>query len=184
VLADTNQALYPAINLHARQDLQAIYPQAQVIALTKSYRSTYEIMNFAAALLGQKNENAAFLRHGEEPTILQSANPPQKVLQILETLPDDFNTVGVILPTIEEAKAFHTQLKKLLPAGNTPRPLCLIGAESQLLPAGIMVLAAPFAKGLEFDTVICPAYAPPTTPRQRKLFYLICTRALHRLYLI
>jgi DNA helicase-2/ATP-dependent DNA helicase PcrA len=51
VLADTNQALYPAINLTCRAGLEALYPQAGVISLSKSYRSTYEISRFASQLL-------------------------------------------------------------------------------------------------------------------------------------
>ncbi|MCL2224348.1 MAG: AAA family ATPase [Defluviitaleaceae bacterium] len=191
VLADTNQALFPEININETNELCEIYPQAQVIPLTKSYRSTYEIMSFAASLLnplahdgGTSADSAIFLRHGDEPVFLTTPDPSQAALKILSELPDDFNTVGILLPTISEAKAFYSQFKKLLPTGNTPRPLSLIGAESQISAKGIMVMAASFAKGLEFDAVICPAFAHPKTTREQKLFYLICTRALHKLFLL
>jgi DNA helicase-2/ATP-dependent DNA helicase PcrA len=174
-----------------------MYPQAQVIPLTKSYRSTYEIMRFAASMLhagdsdrqdnpGQQRDDDAgiFLRHGKESTVITDANPAQAVLGLLDGLSSDYNTVGILLPTISEAKAFHSQFKNMLPKGNTPRPLNLINAESQIFPKGIMVMAASFAKGLEFDAVICPAFKQPQTSREQKLFYLICTRALHELFLI
>ncbi|MCL2576627.1 MAG: hypothetical protein FWE27_01060 [Defluviitaleaceae bacterium] len=190
VLADTNQALFPEININETEELCALYPQAQVIPLTKSYRSTYEIMRFAASLLGTSETDndtqdpGIFLRNGREPVIEQSTNPAQMALEILGKLSSNYNTVGILLPTIGEAKVFHSQFKKLLPQGNTPRPLNLINAESQILPKGIMVMAASFAKGLEFDVVICPAFKQPQTLREQKLFYLICTRALHELFLI
>jgi DNA helicase-2/ATP-dependent DNA helicase PcrA len=183
VLADANQALYSEININETDGLKALYPKAEVIPLTKSYRSTYEIMSFAASLLQQESPST-FLRHGEEVLIKQSANPSEAVLEILGGLSSDYNTVGILLPTIAEAKAFHAEFKKSYPKGNTPRPLNLITAESQSFPAGIMVIAAPFAKGLEFDAVICPAYKPPQSLNKRKLMYLICTRALHRLFLV
>jgi DNA helicase-2/ATP-dependent DNA helicase PcrA len=183
VLADANQALYPEINICETDVLRALYPQAEAIALTKSYRSTFEIMSFAAELIGQKSPDT-FIRHGEEPQIISAADPVAATLKILTTLPDAYNTVGILLPTIAEAKAFHTAFKKFFPKNNTPRPLKLINAESQSFSQGILIMAAPFAKGLEFDTVICPAYRKPQNQREQKLFYLICTRALHKLFLI
>jgi DNA helicase-2/ATP-dependent DNA helicase PcrA len=181
VLADTNQALFD-ININEIDDLKKLYPQAEVIPLTKSYRSTFEIMRFAASFL-QQDANT-FLRHGDEPVIEKSANPVESVLKILGELSSDFNTVGILLPTINEAKNFHASLKKLLPKDNSPRPLCLITDDYDNFRQGIMVMAAPFAKGLEFDVVICPAFSQPKNLREKKLFYLICTRALHKLFLI
>jgi DNA helicase-2/ATP-dependent DNA helicase PcrA len=106
------------------------------------------------------------------------------VLEILSNLPESFNTVVILLPTISEAKDFHSSFKKSFPKNNTPRPLIHITADSTSFPAGIMIMAAPLAKGLEFDAVICPNFITPQTTNQRKLMYLICTRALHRLYLL
>ena len=186
VLADTNQAIFPELNINGTDELTALYPQAQVIPLTKSYRSTYEIMKFAAAFLGCEttSEPSIFLRHGEEPVIKEGADPIATVLDVLGGLSDEYNTVGILLPTISEAKAFYAQFKKSFPKNNAPRPLNLITAETQSFPKGIMVIAAPFVKGLEFDVVICPAFRQPQSPREQKLFYLICTRALHKLVLV
>jgi DNA helicase-2/ATP-dependent DNA helicase PcrA len=186
-LADANQALYSEINIHSTDTLKSLYPKAQAIPLTKSYRSTYEIMNFATALLGENAQKSVFLRHGEEPQIIKSEPFDQIIkstLEILTNMPENFNTVGILLPTIAEAKNFYTAFKKHFPKNNAPRPLLHITAESASFPPGIMVMAASFAKGLEFDAVICPNFFTPTTPNQQKLMYLICTRALHRLYLI
>jgi|GEM_PF-431950 len=188
VLADTNQALFPEININETESLCEMYPGAQTVALEKSYRSTYEIMNFANSQLSGQGVappmSSVFLRHGKEPKVLKSADPAKTSMEILGGLSSDYNTVGILLPTIAQAKAFHLQFKKIYPKGNTPRPLHLITAESHGFTKGVMVIAAPFVKGLEFDAVICPAYTPPQTLRQRKLFYLICTRALHELFLI
>ncbi|MCL2357070.1 MAG: UvrD-helicase domain-containing protein [Defluviitaleaceae bacterium] len=210
ILADANQALFPEINITSTDALKSLYPKAEVFALTKSYRSTYEIMNFAAEILGA-NSDASFLRHGEPPSLTPGtrdgsdttpgasnsgdtfsrsraesadAQKARYALETLQTLPDEFNTVGILLPTIGEAKKFFAEIKKIFPKGNTPRPLKFINADAQNFSAGVMVMAAAFAKGLEFDAVICPAYSPPQTEREKKLFYLICTRALHRLFLL
>ena len=183
VLADANQALYPETNINDTDTLKSLYPKAEVIPLTKSYRSTYEIMKFAASLLDQEEPNT-FLRHGEAPTFIQNESQITAVLQILGTLSEDYNTVGILLPTQAEATAFHAQFKNAYPKANTPRPLNLIHADSNSFQTGIMVMAVPFAKGLEFDVVIYPNYSPPKSQREQKLLYLVCTRALHRLFLV
>ena len=213
VLADTNQALFPEICINDTDTLRGLYPTAEVVALTKSYRSTFEIMNFATGLLGggesgadvDDNQPNVFLRHGERPTMISlgrnanatssadeiiiatAVHSPDAIsatLEILGELPNEYNTVGILLPTIAEARAFYAAFKKLYPKGNTPRPLMHITGEAANFTKGVMVMAAPLVKGLEFDAVICPAFRTPTTSREGKLFYLICTRALHRLTLV
>lgn len=188
VLADVNQAIHPEININDMETLESLYPQAENIELSKSYRSTFEITSFASSFLklGTANVNTseAFLRNGEKPVILQSTDPIAAVIDILNGLSSDYNTVGILFPTILEAREFHTKFKKIFSKVNTLRPLNFITAESSNFAPGIMIIAAPFAKGLEFDVVICPVYRPPQNVKEQKMLYLICTRALHRLFLL
>ena len=183
VLADANQALYPGINLNSITELQKLYPVAQCIPLSKSYRSTFEINKFATQFLDNPDPNASYTRHGDQPQVISTQNPATSVIEILQQLPDSYSTVGIILPTASAAKEFHGKLQKVYPR-NPLRPLQLIATEDTDFAPGIMVMAVPFAKGLEFDVVICPGYAPPTTGLDKRILYLICTRALHRLYLL
>jgi len=186
VLADANQALYKGISLNSIAELQTLYPTAQGIPLSKSYRSTFEINSFAAQFLPNGNEGASYTRHGKEPQVIQTTNQPQAIMEILQTLPDSYKTVGILLPTAASATAFHRQMAKVYPANNTPRPLQLIASEDNDFAPGVMVMAVPFAKGLEFDAVICPGYGSADFDGElgRRLMYLICTRALHELYLL
>jgi len=193
VLADTNQAVYPEISITEPETLKAIYPEAALFQLTKSYRSTYEITKFATKLLQPENaqevsdnESSLFARHGEEPVFMPTKDPIPACIEIFAKLPQHFNTIGILLPTAKEADAFHAALSKVYPKGNTMRPLQLISSESHHFAPGVMVMAVPFSKGLEFDAVICPHSDAQVFngARGRKLLYLICTRALHRLYLI
>ena len=178
VLADANQALYEGISLYNIEELKALYPTAMEIPLTKSYRSTYEINNFASQFLPSANPAASYMRHGDEPQMIQSSDYIASIMKILPTLPNDYNTVGVLLPTAKEASLIHKRLKRVYPKGNTPRPLQLIASEDSDFAPGVMVMAVPFAKGLEFDAVIAPV------TRDNRIMYLICTRALHKLYLL
>ncbi|MCL2422038.1 MAG: ATP-binding domain-containing protein, partial [Defluviitaleaceae bacterium] len=105
------------------------------------------------------------------------------VVEIIQKLPDQFNTVGILLSSTKAAKQFYSVLKDMY----TKRPdtdnrhLTLIADRDDSFAPGIMVMPAHFAKGLEFDAVICPEYGSLTDQR---LLYLICTRALHQLYLL
>ena len=175
VLADTNQALYTEINITDPEILKSLYPEAVVYPLTKSYRSTYEINSFAAKLLQVPPQS--FARRGTEPEIIKSADQVKTCAEVLSNIPKELNTIGILLPTAKEAKAFYGQIKEIADVN-------LISTESHNFAPGVMVMAVPFAKGLEFDAVICPNYDAFSTPAERKLLYLICTRALHRLYLI
>jgi len=214
VLADENQALYPGINLHTQAELQAEYPKAQLIPLSTSYRSTYEISRFAGQMLETRSErlekisemcpiendnpSAFYKRHGDEPRIIQSQNPAAAVWDIIRELPKGYNTVGILLSTARKAKEFYDEMEAARPEtkvtenetesqqGETLHHLKLIANTNASFGPGIMVMALPYAKGLEFDAVICPEYGQAVFEGHfgRKMLYLVCTRALHNLYLI
>ena len=203
VLADVNQSLYPEIHLQAEDDLTSLYSGAEVIPLTTSYRSTYEISRFAAGVLGLPKASL-YQRHGDEPQIIDAENCVATVAGLIDKLPETFNTVGILLSDIKKAEKFYNELKGELSGGlsgkladrshgshgshvelnkpsiNKATSVTLISNRTGIFEPGIMVMAVPFAKGLEFDAVICPEYdtLPP------KLLYLVATRALHQLYLL
>jgi len=216
VLADVNQALFDHVNLHEKSELITLYSQARVIELTKAYRSTLEINQFAARLLGEalSSESAFYMRKGKTPEVLhlEPVYAVQTLLRRLLAHESDFtyNTIGILLPTAQEAKTFYEMLMhaKSPPIDDTnvkhDAVIKLITDDdgSSAFNKGIMVMAIPFAKGLEFDAVIAVLGEAHTelrtmlaqkddlsTPEQgnagiRKLLYLICTRALHELYII
>ena len=179
VLADTNQALYSDLNLHSREEITALYPAARVIPLTTSYRNTYEISRFASRLLDEKMRgDSLYERHGEEPQVISTPHPVNTLCEIMGTLPAEYKTVGILTADVQNARVFHEALKKAAPEKGLPTVNLIADTMGCFVP-GVMVVALPFAKGLEFDAVICPDYDKMDI-KQR---YLTCTRALHRLYL-
>ena len=196
ILADINQALYPEINIDESQTLIELYPTAKIFKLDKSYRSTVEIMNFANEILQKALPTAQksdlFLRHGEKPAIYKTTDRITETIKVLDEIPVEFKSIGIILPTVRESKDFYKELKKVYATNikksdnQTVKTLRLLNEDTSNFGPGIMVVAAPLAKGLEFDAVISPYYNTPIfeSPKGQRLLYLICTRALHRLYLL
>jgi DNA helicase-2/ATP-dependent DNA helicase PcrA len=119
---------------------------------------------------------------GGEPEIREFTHDTAGVLVILKEIPKEYNTVGILLANKKRAAAFYAKLKQQA----APHMIYLINDADESFHPGILVMAVPFAKGLEFDAVICPDYGTDAFEGEmgRKLLYLICTRALHRLYLI
>jgi len=189
ILGDTNQALYHGINMHNQAEIVAEYPKAKVIPLTTSYRSTYEISRFAANVLADGHEidlSSLYMRSGDEPVLIKTLKPAVATLDIIKNLPKGYKTVGILLTTAHAARTFYDDLMIEAESHENIPPIKLIADTNAGFAPGLMVMALPFAKGLEFDAVICPEYGQDVFDGQfgQKMLYLTCTRALHQLYLI
>ena len=66
ILGDVSQAVNPYSSSAA--DIEKIFPQADVVKLTQSYRSTWEITHFALKIKANP-ELEAMERHGPEPEV-------------------------------------------------------------------------------------------------------------------
>jgi DNA helicase-2/ATP-dependent DNA helicase PcrA len=181
ILGDFGQALNPN-QLHSLADLRSVYANAEVVELNKSYRSTYEIITFAK----QIQTVAALepvLRHGDPPQIIYCSDPQDELAKIrakIRAFKDGGHaTLGIILKTNSMAKALYQILA-------ADYDLQLLTPDSGRFTKGITITGIQMSKGLEFDEVIILAANRETyhTDADRKLLYVACTRAMHRLSLI
>ncbi|HPT70131.1 MAG TPA: 3'-5' exonuclease, partial [Syntrophomonas sp.] len=180
ILGDFGQCINPN-HLHTLEDLRRLYEGAELAELNKSYRSTYEIITFAKRI-----QNIALLeaveRHGGDPDLIYCRDKQEELAQIKERIAEFQGsknmTLGIILKTISAAKALYDVL-----SGNCE--VHLISPESAAFMNGITVTSIQMSKGLEFDEVIIPAANNETyfNEYDRRLLYIACTRALHRLSL-
>jgi DNA helicase II / ATP-dependent DNA helicase PcrA len=181
ILGDARQSVNP-YTASTMADIQQVFRQAQCVTLNKSYRSTWEIAQFAQRI-APNPDLIAIERHGEPPQVLACASPAEEIATICQWVRDfassGHNTAAVICRTQRQAERLHGALT----AAGAETPLLTAGSTS--FARGVMVCTAHMAKGLEFDRVIVPGVTDKNfrTPMDRNLLYVACTRAMHRLTL-
>lgn len=152
------------------------------VTLKKSYRSSYEITEYAKKILPAAISTEATERHECEPEVKEMPSEEalnQAVLQTAHSyLEQGYESVAVLCKTAMEADALYKQL-----AYKTNIKLIISGDEE--MQKGLLILPVYMAKGLEFDAVIIhnTGAAYYSSDLDRKLLYVACTRALHRLTL-
>ncbi len=181
ILGDFGQSLNPN-HLHSLDDFRRVYQNAEIVELNKSYRSTYEIITFAKRI-----QNVAMLepieRHGDTPEIIFCSDSQDELAKIREKIKvfqvSGHATLGIILKTNSKANAVYQIL-------SADYDMQLLTPDSQRFTKGITITSIQMSKGLEFDEVIILSANSETyhTDYDRKLLYIACTRAMHRLSLI
>ena len=162
----------------------------QVAALSTSYRSTVEIMQFAFRPISRHPVAGVIpgkpvLRHGKAPEHIQIAHEKERAQAITQKIcawqKEGFFSMAVIAKRESEAKALHKALRRELPTAR------LVARGDNDFEGGILVMGAAMVKGLEFDCVLIADAEAAAYPDERfyaKLLYVLCTRPLHRLALI
>jgi len=179
ILGDGNQAVNP-YSATSLEVLQHVFPQADVIELCKSYRSTLEITRFAQRI--KCNDKLVSIeRHGEEPTIKNCRNSQGQYAEIQKLLQQfsqgDFNSLGIVCKTQKQAEEIYQRIRE------KNDQVFLLDYNTTEYRDGIMVTSAHLAKGLEFDQVIVPFVSSSVyqTELDQNLLYVACTRAMHKL---
>lgn len=181
ILGDSAQSVNP-FSFSRAEDIKRVFPDAEYVKLSKSYRSTYEIMEFSQNILPAK-DLVAIKRQGEEPEILSFSDNEKEISKICEIADafknTEYQSLGILCKTQKQADYLFGRLKKLKIVAS------LFNEESAAFAHGIIVCPVNLAKGLEFDMVIVPEVTS-TNYRQeleRNLLYIACTRTMHKLFL-
>jgi DNA helicase-2/ATP-dependent DNA helicase PcrA len=147
--------------------------------LTKTYRSTKEIVDFTSSLVEGGEKIEPFNRHGKKPAIkLAEYHQLNGFIlgKINEFLKEGHRTIAVICRTAAESKRVYAAMKDDI-------PVHLIEKATIAYEKGILVIPSYLAKGIEFDGVILYDSSQYKNESERKLFYTVCTRAMHRLHM-
>jgi len=183
LLGDINQAIYSgptgAPTILAESALE--FGEKELYRLTKTYRSTKQIVEFTRQLIEGGDMIVPFNRTGPKPVIVQSLEGSDHILKVNEIISDlqksGHKNIAVICRTARESKAAFEEVKKAYDAR-------LIEKGTLTFENGINVVPTYLAKGIEFDAVIIYDSSSYTRTEERKLLYTACTRAMHELYVL
>lgn len=156
--------------------LQELLPKAEVDKLDTSYRSTFEIVDLSAKIMGGTIQTN-LVRHGEKPLIKKCSKKDlyEQVKHIVENHKD--SKIAVIVKNDKEAKEYAEILKDFTLISNEN--------DTQLLTKNLIITTIYLSKGLEYDFVILPNVDNKlyNTALDRQNLYVATTRALHGLYM-
>ncbi len=185
VLGDINQTLAKPEKLSLYEKIQEILhkEKSELIILEKSFRCTNEILNFSLQFIDDAPRIKSFNRTGESPNILTSGSYEELLNLITQEIAlcreKGLESICLICKTAKLSDQLYEDLKQKTEIrqvkNNNGKGL-----------KGTFVMPVYMSKGLEFDGVIvCDAdLGERCSEDDKKLLYVECTRALHRLSLI
>lgn len=181
ILGDLSQRVNAYSGLDTYDALKQSFGKdtSDVLRLTKSYRSTQEITDFAHAMLKDVERVDNIRSTGRKPVIAQAKD--QELTDLISDemdrlKADGLGSIAVICKTATEAMTIYSKLL-------SKHDVRLVEAGSITFHHGLVVLPAYLAKGLEFDAVIIHDAGARLygSDSERTLLYTACTRALHSL---
>ena len=178
ILGDTNQTVNPYYHYESLETLNEIFNNGTIyLELSKTYRSTPEIIEYTNKILGL-NHVSAIRRDSNKPVEFRNDYKDLK-----ETMVNDINnlinnkySVAVITKTDEEANNLYEILKDDIKGIN------ILNNNTKDFNKNLVIIPSYIAKGLEFDSVlIYTDKTNPYTENEKYLYYVACTRAQHEL---
>lgn len=181
IVGDSNQRIIPIQGEVAMKALDKEFNgfDMEMLNLDRSYRSTYEIMEFANKYL-RDNKIIPLVRSGEtvlEYSIDSNDDLINTINEILEDYEEkEYESIAIITRDIKSARSLSQLLKFSY--------VKLYDREDLVYKGGKIIIPSYFAKGLEFDGVILISDDSELSEAEEKLKYVMSTRALHSLNVI
>ncbi|MDT2660012.1 AAA family ATPase [Enterococcus hulanensis] len=182
LIGDFTQSL-TTLNEMNLGELQTYYPKAQSIFLTKSYRSTYEIISCAKKIIDDQTIEPV-LRHGREPEkriVHSRAEEVSSIIDITEQLRGEgLTTIALITKTLSRANEWLELLNERgINCG-------ILADESASLQEHLSICPLVQSKGLEFDAVIIVDADEENYPGLlgKQQLFVAATRTMHALYFL
>jgi DNA helicase-2/ATP-dependent DNA helicase PcrA len=184
ILGDLNQTIYAQSFSGETMLSERLYAPDQVhkLTLTRSYRSTREIMEFARHLIAGGDKIEPFDRSGKLPKLIHVPEEKRTAV-IVNTIKafkeSGFGTLALICKTMKECREAYNHL-------NQQHGVKLITQATSQFGKGFFIIPLYLAKGIEFDAAIINDASAANFHREheRTIFYTACTRAMHELILL
>ena len=159
------------------ESVSDFFPKKQIkyYRLNRSYRSTKEINDYLKTVdTCTDNRDIKYLDRSGHPVDFVKISSVEEVANILSEFRNEKHlSNAIICRSFSDCEKLYEKLKK------TAR-VYLVGDEDSVSPGQNVIIPSYLVKGLEFDAVIV-ADRRKEFPGEDNLFYVSCSRALHRL---
>lgn len=152
------------------------------VKLEKSYRSTLEITEYAASIVGFDTVNSID-RHGNGVEVLTFSDDTERIDKLTEILQDTSErneTVAVLVNNAYLAKKVYEAVNAKIDGCE----ISLLTADTSKFKTGISIAPFYLTKGLEFDSVCIIDDETYSEAMHKQIQYIEATRALHELYIL
>lgn len=190
IVGDLGQGIYyyKGIDDWDKLSEEVFQGEFNYVPLTQSYRSTIEIINFANKILQKQQNNlkpaVPVLRHGKEPEVVCFTNNRDFAARadniVKEVYDLNRKSIAIVGRTHKECKKIYEHMKKY-----SSYDWKLIKEGDETIELNRIIIPSYMTKGLEFDCSIiynCNQDNYKDTELDKKLLYVVLTRALHLEY--
>ena len=178
ILGDVNQTINPYYKYNSLEEICEIFNvKSRYLELTKTYRSSENIINYINNILGLNYVVA--IRKGDNKEVIsrcENDNLKEMLLADINYLKNIGKSIAIITKNDSEAEYLYELLS------NEVIGLELLSSNSYNFKRDLVIVPSYVAKGLEFDSVI--VYTKPNNrykENEKYLFYVACSRAQHQL---
>ena len=173
ILGDVNQTINPYYHYKSLNDINKVI-EAKYLRLTKTYRSSKEIIEYANKILNL-NHVVAIRKNIAKPVIERETEDLNYLVKDLEYGLNSYKRIAIITKTDSETNKLYNYLKDKFNISNM--------LDSSLIKnPNLVIIPTYLAKGLEFDFVIIYTdLVNKYTNLEKYLFYVAVTRCQHEL---
>ncbi|MBP3635842.1 MAG: AAA family ATPase [Bacilli bacterium] len=177
VLGDINQTINPYYSYNSLKMLADIFTNCKYLELSKTYRSSEEIIEYSNRILDidnacsvRKNNNIPVeIKKSTDKDIKENINSDIGLMH-----DNGIKRIAIITKDVYAAKKIYKKMNN--------EKIQLITSPTDSLNSELIIIPSYLSKGLEFDGVI--VYNDSNTnyeEDEKRLYYVVCTRAQHQL---
>ena len=171
ILGDINQTINPFYKYDNLNILNSIFNNGtKYIELTKTYRSSKEIIDYSNKILSL-DHTCAVRRENNIPVKEYNDLDYKLLIEEINRLKSKYNNLAIITKSIDEAKNIYKNISEHIDNIN------LVDIDTENFNKNLIIIPAYAAKGLEFDSVIIIN----NFNKDKYLYYVAVTRAQHEL---
>lgn len=184
IMGDINQTIGKQADLSFLDEIKSIMEKKRswTVLMTKSFRCSYEINKFSLLFADKNVEIESFKRYETIPAIVRADDQTHMEKSIVDDVKkfreQGYESIAIICKSMSDSLHLFQKIGKKVGAE-------FLNSDTFDSSKQVIILPVYMAKGLEFDAVLIYQTNDEnySSKDDKKLLYICCTRALHRLSL-